>query len=156
MHAEREVRDTLRAPLRISYTAAGRVAGAKRALLEGWMGQDGYGTSLYSGPAWPPLPSGRLGPPHVGTYALHQIALQIACACVDACVCVCLRACAGTGAAESHEEIAPARLDLPIHAAATCRFHIPVTGSPCFEGHISARMLGMECGSVHGTGSEDS
>ena len=89
MHAEREVRDTLRAPLRISYTAAGRVAGAKRALLEGWMGQDGCGTSLYSGPAWPP---GRLGPPHVGTYALHQIALQIACACVDACVCVLARA----------------------------------------------------------------
>ena len=144
MHAEREVRDTVRAPLRISYTAAGRVAGAKRALLKGWMGQDGYGTSLYSGPAWPPLPSGRLGPPHVGTYALHQIALQIACACVDACVCVLA----------SHAEIAPARLDLPIHAAATCRFHIP--GSPCYEGHISARMLGMECGSVHGTGSEDS
>ena len=70
------------------------------------------------------------------------------------CRCVCLRACAGTGAAESHEEIAPARLDLPIHAAATCRFHIP--GSPCYEGHISARMLGMVCGSVHGTGSEDS
>ena len=92
MHAEREVRDNLRAPLRISYTAAGRVAGAKRALLKGWMGQDGYGTSLYSGPAWPPLPSGRLGPPHVGTYALHQIALQIACACVDACVCVLARA----------------------------------------------------------------
>ena len=96
--AEREVRDTVRAPLRVSYTAAGRVAGAKRALLKGWMGQDGYGTSIYSGPAWPPLPSGRLGPPHVvGMYyalRLHhdQIALQIACACVGACVCVLARA----------------------------------------------------------------
>ena len=98
----------MRVPLRVSWAAAGGVAGAKRALPKGCISQDRYGISLYSGPAWPPLPSGRLGPS-----CMH---IRAASTCIADRVCVhvvCLRACAGAGAGavESHEEIAPARID---------------------------------------------
>ena len=55
--------------------------------------------------AWPPLPSGRLGPL---MYAYTRCSNLHRRSRVHVHV-VCLRAC--SGAAESHEEIAPARID---------------------------------------------
>ena len=95
----------MRVPLRVSWAAAGGVAGAKRALPKGCISQDRYGISLYSGPAWPPLPSSRLAPL---MYACTRCS-NVHCRSRVHIHVVCLRAC--SGAAESHEEIAPARID---------------------------------------------
>ena len=83
-------------------------------------------------------------PPHVCRYALHQLALQIACA---RGVCVLARARA--------RQNLTMKLPLPasiihIPASATCRSHIPGTiAEPMLHWcHISARVLGMQCGSA--------
>ena len=89
-HAEREVRVTVRVPLRVLWAAPGRVAG-KGCVAEG-MNEPGWLRHIaILRSCMAPVAVRKTRPPHVGTYALHQIALQIACTCVDACVCVCLR-----------------------------------------------------------------
>ena len=67
--------------------------------------------------------------PHVCIYALHQLALRIACACMW-CVCVLARARARARQSLTKKSPLPA-LIMHIPAAAACRCHIPVTGSQC-------------------------
>jgi hypothetical protein len=72
--------------------------------------------------------------PHVCIYALHQLALRIACACMW-CVCVLARARARARQSLTKKSPLPA-LIMHIPAAAACRCHMPVTGSQCHECHI--------------------
>ena len=70
---------------------------------------------------------------------------------VHMCMCVCLRACAPRRVrARQNPTKISLRPSLNVHmpAAATCRSHMPVTGSPSHECHIFARVLGTQCGSA--------